>query len=229
MPNNYKRVFLFYILLIVVLLSSCQYSASYEVIPNLSETKIYLGNDQIISWDFLTANYNDKFIIRRAPNSERIKSIKGNFYDKQINNKEEAAKLLYLFSDIFEIKDFSYNVTINSNNDNTKSFVLQQIKNGVIVEGGKFIITTSQNGYVKEVSGLFVDVSQIDTRPKVHHDLYHPKAGEKISSVQLIIDNRENLLCWRYASENRNPIKSCYIYVNALSGEEIYRLNYAIS
>lgn len=201
-----------------------------------SPTEISVGSVEDIE-NLTIDDVNDigGYITTYQSKTEIPKEIKGRFTSQKILDQEDAATALLSLRNLFGITEYSFYCE-DINEGDEISILLHQLHNGIPVDGGYFRIVTSKNGQAVSVKGTFIEVSDVETNPKISYEdgkkSIDLESNTHIKSAQLVICAMNDItpvLCWKYETKAQDPIDSKLIYVNAINGNIEMEIPTAIS
>jgi len=169
--------------------------------------------------DIFWLNGGKKAEIRRfgyGYRANEIQEIEGPFTSGVILTPEDAVKALTSVRDIMNIESFSYIYIANSpysyinTHANRTAFYLKQVYNGVEVFNGQFTVYATNDGKPVRVSGMYINIVDLDTIPTVSSDeakeVLNLNDGEWIYETKLVIYEFGKVdirLCWIFNTNER--------------------------
>ena len=91
-----------------------------------------------------------------------IRYLRGTI-DSPVNSPEDAVAAIAAVSDLFHIEDFHYHASrVEGSSRNEHAYLVRQLYQGIPVTGGYFEVTTTKDGTVTRIDGIYADVT-IDT------------------------------------------------------------------
>lgn len=160
------------------------------------------------------------------------REIEGRFTSNTIINQKDAVVALVELRELMQIAEFSFYcyeiVEGVVDGIEVNSFELQQLYDGIPVEGGGFLVTASKNGEPISVRGEFLQLENIETGNIITYqnglDSMDLEFRSRVKSVQLVIsqvDEKGYRLYWKYETGSREILDGRLFYIDALTGDNV--------
>lgn len=157
----------------------------------------------------------------------RLKQISGRFSRQLVLNENDALSVLISVRGLFKIQSFEYCLELHDNSsDETETYILRQLWNGISVDDGVFSIVTSKTGEIKLIRGVYIDnikiAENLDNAISAEECIQLYPELEKMKSGELcIIKTKEKYeVAWKFMPNNMGSI----YYINAMDGSLIKKV-----
>jgi hypothetical protein len=221
-----KTVKLLFAIFITITLFGC--NTELELLPPPEQVQVSQA-DQIESLsqdDIIALNYGEVEIIQR-PKTDLLLEVNGKFTTLRVLTAEDAVLSLASVKDLFGIENLSFVCLEIDDRESMQAFFLQQLYNGLPVEGGSFAVYAEKDGETIAVRGRHVSGISVDAVPALDAKSLAAnldmEKGSKILSAQLVIfalfDDDDPRLAWKFNVAGNSISSDKNLYADANTGD----------
>lgn len=210
------------ILASIILFSACGNKKQKTETPKPLKVEVTAETEDLTVEQLQEMN-GDSLEVALSPKTERIRELRGKFSNVTIQKPEDALLALMSVRTIFGISGQEFTCIQVDEEEDHRTYWLQQLYKGVPVDQGVFRIVASSKGMPEYVRGVYQDGLNLEVKPDLDVEEALKKYGveESVKETSLVIyssSNVEPTLSWRYLA-NVGTAKEKYLYLDANTGE----------
>lgn len=151
---------------------------------NSPESSEKVTNVKAVSFDDIVRLNDGKMLdVTYYYDTKRVKELNGRLSSTPVKNKDDAMTVIRELSDIIGCKEPLNELEYSEMklNDNIFAYVFDQYYNDIPVKDGKVSVSADASGVTTRLINSYVDVDDIDTKPKISEESAVKIAREKYS------------------------------------------------